>query len=103
MRPSGIFDARTGRISKPPHDCGCTMAVSIGPGWMEFTRMPERPSSSAAVLVNPRMPNFAVTYPAMPGAPTTPFTDDTFTIDPPPARIISGAAYLIPVYIETRL
>jgi hypothetical protein len=39
----------------------------------------------------------------MPGAPTTPFTDDTFTIDPPPAFAISGAAYLMPVYIEIRL
>ena len=48
MRPSGIMLAITRRMSDPPHDCGCTMAVSIGPGWMAFTSCSARASNRRA-------------------------------------------------------
>ena len=34
------------------------ITVSMPPGWIEFTRMPWRPSSIAAVLVMPRTAHF---------------------------------------------
>ena len=86
-------------MSNPPHDSGWIIGVSIGPGCTEFTRMFCRPSSSAATLARPRTANLLDTYPAIPPAPTKPFTDDVSTIEPPPASAIVGAATCTPMNI----
>src|SRR6266850_5990658 len=41
------------------------IGVRIGPGWIELTRMLSRPSSSAAVRVNPRTPHLLAAYAAV--------------------------------------
>src|SRR5947208_11512 len=79
---------------KPPRSIG----VSIGPGWIEFTRTPLRASSICATRVSPRNANFDDAYAAIPHAPTNPLTDDTFTMLPPPAATIAGATTWMPVY-----
>ena len=59
------------------------MSVKIAPGWIEFTRMPFGPNSSAAALVIPRIANLLATYDMMPAPGTTPFIDEMLMIEPP--------------------
>ena len=42
-------------------DIPATIGVMIGPGWIDITRIPAGPSSSAAVFVRPRMPHLEAT------------------------------------------
>ena len=48
------------------------MSVSIVPGWMLLTRMPQRPRSLAATLVMPRTAHFVAAYAVEPNIPCTP-------------------------------
>ena len=77
--------------------------VLITPGLIEFTRIPSRASSVAALWVNPRTAHLLDTYGASIGVPTWLEEDATFTIEPPPARLIDGAAARMPRYVPRRL
>ena len=58
--------------------------------------MPICPSSRAATRVRPRRPHLVGAYAASPFFADRPSTDDTFTIEPPPAACISRATAFIP-------
>jgi len=51
------IDACSSALGMPSMPAGRTISVSTGPGWIEFTRIPRGPSSTAAALVMPRIAN----------------------------------------------
>ncbi len=59
------------------------IAVSIGPGQMQFTVMPCRPNSTAILRVRPVTPAFEAEYAAMPAVATIASVDAMFTTRPP--------------------
>src|SRR6266853_5780335 len=61
------------------------------------------PSSSAAVLVNPRTPHLLDTYAASPNVAVNPAPEEILTIAPPPALRIEGTTARIPRYEPVRL
>ena len=63
---------------------GLPMIVFTPPGWIEFTRIPRDPSSSAAVFVMPRIANFDDVYATSPFFEPSPSIDEMLMIDPPP-------------------
>src|SRR6266481_5239583 len=65
--------------------------------------MLSRPSSSAAVLVNPRTPHLLATYAASPYVAVNPAPEEILTIAPPPALRIEDATARIPRYAPVRL
>src|SRR3954453_22281202 len=77
-------------------DVGLPMIVLTPPGWMEFTRMPKRPSSRAAVLVIPRMANLLAEYETSPFFEPMPSMDEMLMIDPVPAAFIGAMAARMP-------
>src|SRR5258706_3832638 len=90
--------AASAAVSGPP-----TIGVWTAPGWMELTRMLSRASSSAAVLVSPRIPHLLATYDARPNWAVIPAAADMLTIAPPPALRIDGTTARIPRYAPVRL
>ena len=64
---------------------GAVIAVSMGPGQMQFTVMPSRPSSTAIDLVRPMTPCFEVVYAPIDGVAPSPSVDAMFTTRPPSA------------------
>src|SRR6267378_4583405 len=65
--------------------------------------MLSRPSSSAAVLVNPRTPHLLGTYAASPNVAVNPAPEEILTIAPPPAFRIEDTTARIPRYAPVRL
>ncbi len=61
------------------------------------------PSSSAAVLVNPRTAHLLDTYAASPNVAVNPAPEEILTIAPPPALRIEGATARIPRYAPVTL
>src|SRR5258705_12965241 len=61
------------------------------------------PSSSAAVLVNPRTPHLLATYAASPNVAVNPAPEEILTIAPPPALRIEVTTARIPRYAPVRL
>ena len=83
-------------ISSSATPVGLPITVLTPPGWIEFTRMPKRPSSIAAVFVMPRIANFDAVYDTSPFLEPMPSIDEMLTIDPPPAAFIGAIAARMP-------
>src|SRR5665647_3527705 len=66
------------------------------PGWIELTRMPERPRSIAATLGRPRRAHLLATYEPRLAIGMSPAADEMLTIAPPPAAFMSGATAFMP-------
>src|SRR3546814_4632254 len=72
--------------------------VSMMPGAMQFTRMPEGPYSTAAVCVSEMMPAFVAAYSPHCTKPRMAVIEEMFTIVPP--AVIRAAASLMPIRSE---
>src|SRR5438876_2552837 len=69
------------------------IAVTIGPGWTEFARMPSFAYWMAVALVRRRTAPFEAWYCGLEvSTPTRPSWDEMLTIEPPPARRMAGIA-----------
>ena len=74
-----------------------TIGVSTAPGCTELTRMPSLAYWMAADLVNIRTAPLDALYTGLVEAwPISPDMEDVLTMEPPPARRISGMAALVP-------
>ena len=79
------------------------IGVSVTPGAPQLTRIPSGARSPAADLVSPRSAHLLAAYALPPAKPPRPEIDEMFTIEPPPARSIDGAACFMPRNAPTRL
>ena len=83
---SGCAHLPNGALVKRSAPKPAIISVSTTPGWIEFTRMPDGPSSMAAIFVSPRSAHLDDPYDDCHANPVRPAADDTFTIEPPPPR-----------------
>jgi len=65
----------------------CVSGVTIRPGAMALTRMPDRPNSVASWRVSPIRAALVALYPALAVTPAMPQTDAMFMIEPPRSRM----------------
>src|SRR5262249_61593509 len=70
--------------------------VSMIPGWIEFTRIPNGPSSRAAPFVMPRTAHLLAPYAKHGAEPLNPAIDEMLMIEPDRCAFIDGATACMP-------
>src|SRR4051794_13387889 len=96
MRPNASRPKPSSLMMSSSTDVGLPMIVLTPPGWMELTRMPNRPSSREAVFVIPLMANLLAEYDRSPFLEPTPSMEEMLMIDPPPASRMGAMAERMP-------
>src|SRR6267378_5616558 len=90
--PSGAASRRRSRSASSMR--GATIGPYTSPGTMQLTRMPCRPWSPAIERVMPTTAAFEVEYGVL-WLARRPAMEEMLMIEPPPARIMWGIAYLL--------
>ncbi len=78
------------------------MGVAIGPGWIDITRMPNGPSSSAALLVRPRTPHLEAVEAPIDACPINPAVEEIVMIAPPLAFFKDATVACMPSHVPVR-